>query len=193
VIFDEDSFPLAASPSLTDLDFLCESSPTVSTIGTHLTTTGTSTLTPRRPAPEIPPGFEPPVGPLPALAVPPGFLPREATMVAPPTITDSPPPRTWPASPVTYVRREVGVGAAGTRGPPGAGMSWEVGTEATGTHGGLRADLRREEGARAAGTRGGPRVVLSREVGTTLPPPLPRPFVGGQGMVVPVTPPDNPH
>jgi hypothetical protein len=34
VVFDEDSFPLAASPSLTDLDFLCESAPTVSTIGT---------------------------------------------------------------------------------------------------------------------------------------------------------------
>jgi hypothetical protein len=42
VVFDEDSFPLAASPSLTDLDFLCESGPTVSTIGTHLTTAGTS-------------------------------------------------------------------------------------------------------------------------------------------------------
>jgi hypothetical protein len=31
VVFDEDSFPLAASPSLTDLDFLCESGHTVST------------------------------------------------------------------------------------------------------------------------------------------------------------------
>jgi hypothetical protein len=47
VIFDEDSFPLAVSPSLTDLDFLCESGPTVSTIGTHLTTIGTSTPAPR--------------------------------------------------------------------------------------------------------------------------------------------------
>jgi hypothetical protein len=27
VVFDEDSFPLAASPSITDLDFLCESDP----------------------------------------------------------------------------------------------------------------------------------------------------------------------
>jgi hypothetical protein len=53
VIFDEDSFPLAVSPSLTDQDFLCESGPTVSTIGIHLTTTGTSTLAPHRPAPEI--------------------------------------------------------------------------------------------------------------------------------------------
>jgi hypothetical protein len=43
VVFDEDSFPLAASPSLTNLDFLCESGPIVSTIGTHLTTAATST------------------------------------------------------------------------------------------------------------------------------------------------------
>jgi hypothetical protein len=34
VVFDEDNFPLAASPSLTDPDFLSESDPTVSTIGT---------------------------------------------------------------------------------------------------------------------------------------------------------------
>jgi hypothetical protein len=34
---------------------------------------------------------------------------------------------------------------------------------------------------------------MSREVGTTPPPPLPRPSVGGPGMVVPVTPPNNPH
>jgi hypothetical protein len=52
--FYEDSFPLTASPSLTDLDFLCESGPMVSTIGTHLTTANTSTPAPRRPAPEIP-------------------------------------------------------------------------------------------------------------------------------------------
>jgi hypothetical protein len=83
VIFDEDSFPLATSPSLTDLDFLCESS-TVSTIGTHFTTAGTSTPAPHRPAPEIPSGFEPPVAPLPTPAVPPRFLPRAATTAAPP-------------------------------------------------------------------------------------------------------------
>jgi hypothetical protein len=46
VVFDEDNFPLTASPSLTDLDFLCKSGPTVSTIGTHLTTAGTSSPTP---------------------------------------------------------------------------------------------------------------------------------------------------
>jgi hypothetical protein len=34
VVFDEDSFPLAASPNLTNLDFLCESGFLVSTIGT---------------------------------------------------------------------------------------------------------------------------------------------------------------
>jgi hypothetical protein len=75
VVFDEDSFPLTASPSLIDLDFLCESGPMVSTIGTHLTTACTSPPTPRWLAPEIPPGFEPPVANLPAPKVPPGFLP----------------------------------------------------------------------------------------------------------------------
>jgi hypothetical protein len=103
VVFDEDNFPLAASPSLTDLDFLCESGPTISTIETHLTTAGTSTPAPHRPAPEIPPGFEPPVANLPAPAVSSGFLPRMATTAALPATTDSLPPRTWPASPVTYV------------------------------------------------------------------------------------------
>jgi hypothetical protein len=36
VVYDEESFPLAASPNLTDLHFLCESGSLVSTIGTHL-------------------------------------------------------------------------------------------------------------------------------------------------------------
>jgi hypothetical protein len=103
VVFDEDSFPLATSFSLTDLDFFCESGLTVSTIGTHLTTAGTSTPAPHRLAPEIPPSFEPPVAPLPAPAVPPGFLPRAAAMVVPPAVTDGPPPHTWPASSVAYV------------------------------------------------------------------------------------------
>jgi hypothetical protein len=70
MVFDEDNFPLAASPSLTNLDFLCESSPMTSTIETHLTTAGTSTPAPHWPALEIPPGFEPHVAPLPAPAVP---------------------------------------------------------------------------------------------------------------------------
>jgi hypothetical protein len=108
VVFDEGNFPLAASSSLIDLDFLCESGPTISTIGTHLTTTSTSPPAPRRPASEIRLGFEPPVANLLALAVPPGFLPGVAIMAAPPTVTNGPPPRTWLASSVTYVRWEVG-------------------------------------------------------------------------------------
>jgi hypothetical protein len=123
VIFYEDRFPLAASSSLTGLNFLCELSPTISTIETHLTTASTSPPAPHRPAPEIPPDFEPPVANLPAPLVPPGFLPRAATTAAPPTTTNGPPPRTWPTSPVTYVRWEVGAGAAGTRGGPRASLS----------------------------------------------------------------------
>jgi hypothetical protein len=245
VVFDEDSFPLAASLSLTNMYFLCESGPTVSTIGTHLTTAGTSPPAPRRPAPEIPPGFMPLVANLPAPAVPPGFLPWAATMATPPTITNGPPPRTWPASPVTYIQREVraraagtrggfgaapsreeGTGVVGTRGAPEASLSPEVGVGAAGTRGALGATLCREVGAgatrtrgaprscpapgcgrqsrddtwrprsclesgggsRAAATHGGPGAALSREAGTTPPPPLPRPSVRGQGVVVPVTP-----
>jgi hypothetical protein len=130
VFFDEDNFPLTASLSLTDLDFLCVSGPTVSTIGTHLTTASTSTPAPHRPAPEIPLGFEPPMAPLPTPAVPSGILPRAATMAAPPTITDGPPPRTWPASPVAYVRREVGARATGTPGVPRAALRREAGAGA---------------------------------------------------------------
>jgi hypothetical protein len=48
-------------------------------------------------------------------------------------------------------------------------------------------------GARVPATCGGPGAALSREAGTTPPPPLPRLSVGGQGVVVPVMPPDNPH
>jgi hypothetical protein len=165
VIFDENSFPLAASPSLTDLDFLCESGSTVSTIGTHLTTAGTSTPAPRRPAPEIPPGFEPPVAPLPAPAVPPGFLPRAATMAVPPAVTDGPPPHTWPASPIAYVRREVGAGATGTCGVPGAVLRRGARAGAQATCGAPRVVLSQEEGAGAAGTHGAPRAALRREAG----------------------------
>jgi hypothetical protein len=45
----------------------------------------------------------------------------------------------------------------------------------------------------AGATSGGPGAALSREKGTTPPSPLPHPSVGDQGVVVPVTPPDNPH
>jgi hypothetical protein len=165
VVFDEHSFPLAASPSLTDLDFLCKSGPTVSTIGIHLTIAGTSPLTPHRPAPETPLGFEPAVTNLPAPTIPPGFLPRAATTVTPPLITIGPPTRTWLTSLVTYVRREVGAGAAGTCGTPGAALTWEVGTRAAGTRDTSGAALRQEVGAGAAGTRGAPGATLRREVG----------------------------
>jgi hypothetical protein len=164
-VFYEDNFPLAAWPSLTDLDFLYESGPTVSTIVTHLTTAGTSTPAPRRPAPEIPLGFEPPVALLPAPTVPPGFLPQVATTVAPPTVTDGPPPHTWPASLVAYVRREVGAGAAGTRGAPRATLCREAGAGAQATRGAPEAALSQEVGARAAGTCGAPRAALRREAG----------------------------
>jgi hypothetical protein len=43
VVFDEDSFPLATSPNITDLDFLLESGSTVSTIGTRLPLAGSTT------------------------------------------------------------------------------------------------------------------------------------------------------
>jgi hypothetical protein len=157
VVFDEDSFPLAISPSLTDLDFLCEYGPTVFTIGTHLTTTGISTSAPHRPAPEIPPGFVPPVAPLPAPTVPPGFLPQAATMAAPPAGTYGSPPRTWSASPVAYVRQELGARAVGTRGALGAALRREAGAGAQATRGAPGAALRREVGARAVGTRVAPR------------------------------------
>jgi hypothetical protein len=133
MIFDEDSFPLTTSPSLIDLDFLCESGPIVSTTGTHLTTAGTSTSTPRRPASKIPLGFQPHVAPLPAPVVPSGFLPQAATTnvpraappvvprvatTAPPAIIDGPPPRTWPASLVAYVRCHQQPTPASTTPPP---------------------------------------------------------------------------
>jgi hypothetical protein len=85
-----------------------------------------------------------------------------------------PPPRTWPVSPVTYIRREVGAGAAGTRGTPGAALRREVGIGATTTRGGPGAALSREVGAGAARTPSGPGAVLSREPSTTPLPPPPR-------------------
>jgi hypothetical protein len=96
-------------------------------------------------------------------------------------------------APVATLSREVGAGAARTRGAPGAALSQEVGAGATGTRAAPGAALSREVGAGAAGTRDAPGAVLSREVGTTPLPPLPRPSVGGQDVVVPITPSDNPH
>jgi hypothetical protein len=158
VVFDEENFPLTASPSLTDLDFLCESGPTVSTIGTHHTPAGTSPPAPRRPALEIPPGFEPPVANLPTPAVPPGFLPQAAITVVSPPITIGLLPCTWPA-------REVGAGAMGACGTPGAALLWEVGAGATGTRGAPGASPSPKVGAGAMGTRGTPGAALRQEVG----------------------------
>jgi hypothetical protein len=96
-------------------------------------------------------------------------------------------------TPGAPLSQEVGAGTVGTHGTPGADLSWEVGARAMKTHGALGAALRREVGAGAQATHGSLRVALSREAGTTRPPPLPCPSVGGQGVVVPITPPDNPH
>jgi hypothetical protein len=59
VVFDEASFPLAASPHLTDLDFLCESGSSVNPIRIPLTTAGTTTAAACQPAPVVPPGDPP--------------------------------------------------------------------------------------------------------------------------------------
>jgi hypothetical protein len=96
-------------------------------------------------------------------------------------------------APGATLRREVGAGATGTRGTPGATLSREVGAGPAGTHGAPRAALRQEAGAGVQATHGALGATLSREAGTTPPPPLPRPSVGGQGVVVLVMPPDNPH
>jgi hypothetical protein len=135
VVFDEDSFPLVASPNLTDLDFLLESSSTVSTIGTRLPLQ----VLPSRRFASLPRWF-PRASPLPALAIALGFLPRAASTTpaaphvaqaspgaatttpttpraapespavphaaaAPHAATDGPPPREWPSSPIVYTKR----------------------------------------------------------------------------------------
>jgi hypothetical protein len=94
---------------------------------------------------------------------------------------------------VAALSREVRARATGTRGAPGAALSREAGAGAAGTRGAPEAALRREAGTVAQTTRSDPEAALSREAGTTPPPPLLRPSVGGPGVVVPVTPPDNPH
>src|SRR5438105_7762040 len=59
VVFDEASFPHAASPNLTNLEFLVESGSPVSTIGTPLPLAGTSPTPACLPTPVVPPGFAP--------------------------------------------------------------------------------------------------------------------------------------
>jgi hypothetical protein len=88
---------------------------------------------------------------------------------------------------------DVGARAAGTRGAPGAALCWEVGTGAGVTRGGPGAALSWEVGAEAMATCGGSGAALSREVGTTPQPPLPCSSTRGQGVVVHITPSDNPH
>jgi hypothetical protein len=129
VVFDEDSFPLAASPNITNLYFLLESGSTVSTIGTRLPPTGSTTTVACQPALVVPPGFEPLVAPLPAPAVPLGFLPRVAsTMPVVPRVAQASPttpheatptpaaPRAAPKSPATP--RATVAPPAATDGPP---------------------------------------------------------------------------
>jgi hypothetical protein len=84
-----------------------------------------------------------------------------------------------PSSWSSALRREVGAGAAGTCGAPGAALRREVGTRATPgpapilevgvgatrTRGGLGAALRREVGVGAVATLAGPEAVLIQEVG----------------------------
>jgi hypothetical protein len=68
------------------------------------------------------------------------------------------------------------------RGSPGAALSQEVGAGAVETRGAPGAALRRETGDGSQATRGAPGAALNRKVGTTQPPPLPLPSVGGHGV-----------
>jgi hypothetical protein len=91
VVFDEKNFPLAASPNLTDLDFLCESVSPISTIGTPVSFAGSSTALACQAAPIVPSGFEPHMTPmlvpLPAPRVPSGFLLHATPVPFAPRIT----------------------------------------------------------------------------------------------------------
>jgi hypothetical protein len=89
VVFDEDSFPLTASPNLTDLDFLCESGSPVSSIGNPVSLAGSSTAPACQTAPYTEAGGPTTWGPSAAPAASPGV---------------GPPPHTWPTSPITYTR-----------------------------------------------------------------------------------------
>jgi hypothetical protein len=68
---------LAASPNLTDLNFLCESGSLISTVGTPVSLVGSSTTLACQPASIVPSEFEPHTAPmpvpLPAPRVPSGF------------------------------------------------------------------------------------------------------------------------
>jgi hypothetical protein len=106
VVFDENNFPLTASPNLTDLDFLLESGSMVSTIGTQHPLAGSTTTVACQPTPVVPLGFEPRVAPLPTLAVPLGFLPCAAsTMPAVPHVAQSSPAAPGIATPTPATPR----------------------------------------------------------------------------------------
>jgi hypothetical protein len=85
-------------------------------------------------------------------------------------------------APGAALSREVGAGALVACGAPGAALSQEVGAGAVETRGAPGAALRRETGDGSQATRGAPGAALNRKVGTTQPPPLPRPSVGGHGV-----------
>jgi hypothetical protein len=121
VVFDEAVFPFAASPHSTDsLNFLLmEEAPVVLPIGTPLLagsiTPDVVSMAPRR-VPVVPLGFPPraaPVTPAAPHAAPTTPTAPRAVLVSPtvpcvapaPPASAGPPPRVWPASPITYIRR----------------------------------------------------------------------------------------
>jgi hypothetical protein len=103
VVFYEESFPLAASLNLTDLDFLCESGSLVSTIGTPVSFAGSSTTPACQPVPIVPSEFEPHAAPmpvpLPVPRVPPSFPPRTTLAPSAPRITAASSPTSCQGSP----------------------------------------------------------------------------------------------
>jgi hypothetical protein len=178
VVFDEASFPLAASPHLTDLDFLCESGFSVNPIRTPHTTVGTTTAAACQPTPVVPPGFAPRVIPLAAPAVPPGFQPREvsrtsATPRAAPDSTAA--PRAAPTSAAVPPVAPTSSSApyAIYEGPPP--REWPASPTVYTRH-----------TAPIASTASEPAPVPPL-------PSLPRRPPGSEAAMLPVTPPVNPH
>jgi hypothetical protein len=114
VVFDEDSFPLAASPNLTDIDFLLESGSMVSTIGTRFPPMGSTTTVACQPAPVGPRDIEPLVA-----LVPPGFLPHAASMTPDvPHMAQASPATPRVATPTPTAPRATVAPPAATDGPP---------------------------------------------------------------------------
>jgi hypothetical protein len=180
VVFDEASFPLAASPHLTDLDFLCELGSLVNPIRTPLTTAGTTTPTACQPAPVVPPGLVPQVSPLTTPAVPPGFQPRAVSRT-------SAAPRAAPDS------------TAGPRADPTSTVAPHVALTSS------FAPYAVYEGSPPCEWPASPMVYTrcttptastapeSAPAPTLSPPPLPRRPPGSEATMLPITPPVNPH